>query len=82
MPESKIELSIIIISYNTKKITQDCLESIETSLKHSEISYETIVVDNASTDGSDKLSGNFRLIKNDKNLGFAKANNQGVREAK
>lgn len=82
MTEAKIELSIIIISYNTKKITENCLKSIETSLKQSPLSYEIILVDNASTDGSNEITGNFRLIKNSKNLGFARANNQGAREAK
>lgn len=82
MPKSGIELSIIVISYNTKKITQNCLESIETSLEQSSLSYEIILVDNASTDQSDKIISNFRLIRNSANLGFAKANNQGVKEAK
>lgn len=79
---NNIDLSIIVISYNTKKITQNCLESIETSLEQSSLSYEIILVDNASTDQSDKIISNFRLIRNSANLGFAKANNQGVKEAK
>lgn len=89
MADRKIELSIIVISYNTKKITENCLKSIETSLKQSPLSYEVILVDNASTDGSierfksnDLRFKNLKIIENKNNLGFAKANNQGVKEAK
>ncbi len=82
MPQAEIELSIIIVSYNTKKITQDCIKSIEVSLKQASMSYEIIVVDNASTDGSIQMLQNFKLLSNTTNLGFAKANNQGVKEAK
>lgn len=84
---NKIELSIIIISYNTKQITFDCLQSIYKSLKKTKIDYEVIVIDNASTDESvqsiDQLNNNkIRLIVNKINLGFAKANNQAVKEAR
>lgn len=87
MLKPEIELSIIIISYNTKKITEDCIKSIETSLKQSPLSYEIIIIDNASTDGTIKLLtslrvNGLRVIQNKTNLGFAKANNQGVKEAK
>lgn len=94
MSDGKIELSIIIISYNTKKITKKCLRSIDVSLKRSSLRYEIIVVDNASTDGTaesikqrSKVKGQNldqkpRIIKNKTNIGFAKANNQGVMEAK
>ena len=88
MIESKIDLSIVIVSYNTAKITQNCLESIKQSLANSKISYEIIVVDNASSDGSAQQIinfkfqiSNFKLITNKQNLGFAKANNQAVKEA-
>ncbi|MBI3366813.1 glycosyltransferase family 2 protein, partial [Candidatus Roizmanbacteria bacterium] len=87
MASDEIELSFIIITYNTKKIVQNCLESIQKSLNTSSLSYEIIVVDNASTDGtialltSSRIS-ELRVIQNTKNLGFAKANNQGVREAR
>lgn len=80
------DVSIIIVSYNTKDLTLDCIDSIlndEQSLKK-----EIIVVDNASLDGSidslDKLvrNGIITLIKNTRNVGFAKANNQGIKIAK
>lgn len=82
MSDGKIDLSIIIISYNTKKITSDCLNSVTKSLKDSSISYEIIVVDNASTDGSTEMLKNHNLVINKTNVGFAKANNQGVKQAK
>ncbi len=87
---SKIDLSIVIISYNTKKITQECLRSVFQSLASStnNLQYEIIVVDNASTDGSMEMlrdlakeKPNLILIENNKNVGFAKANNQGVKSA-
>lgn len=89
MPQTKVELSIVIVSYNTKKITENCLKSIETSLKQSTLSYEIILIDNASTDGSiERMENgewrmeNLKLIKNTRNVGFAKANNQGIKEAR
>ncbi|MGB9707249.1 MAG: glycosyltransferase family 2 protein [Microgenomates group bacterium] len=87
----QIDLSIIIISYNTKKITLNCLKSIIQSLKNTKITYEIIVVDNNSNDGSQKEILNFKvknkktnmkLIFNKDNIGFGKANNQAVKIAK
>lgn len=78
------ELSIIIVNWNTKDLLKQCITSIQTST--SGISYETIVIDNASTDGSlEMLRDNFpgiKLIKNTENTGFARANNQGIKVAK
>jgi GT2 family glycosyltransferase len=72
-------LSIIIVSYNTKQLLKDCIDSIENSLIG--ISYEIIVVDNASIDGSiDMIRTDYPnavIIDNNYNAGFAKANNQG-----
>ncbi len=76
-------LSIIIVSYNVAAIMRDCLHSIvrETSTPH-----EIIIIDNASTDEScamvEREFPNVHLIRNRDNQGFAKANNQGLREAK
>jgi len=86
---TKKELSIIIVSYNTKKITQECLNSIQLSLENSSINYEIIVVDNASTDSSQTLlkklaaqsKNKLRLIINPQNFGFGKANNQAAKQA-
>src|SRR3989338_7470766 len=86
---SKPDLSIIIISYNTKKITKDCLDSMLKSLKKSTLNYEIIVIDNHSIDRSLQLLreyssnySNIRIIENSENTGFGKANNQGVKIAK
>ena len=82
-----MNLSIIIVNFNTKELLLRCLHSIFQSKP--KIKYEVIVVDNASTDGSlESLSNfqvpttNFQLIRNRKNLGFAKANNQAIKRAK
>jgi len=78
-----IDLSIIIISYNTKKLTLECINSIIRNTHG--ISYEIIMVDNASDDGSvkavEKLSLKFpiRVISNSENVGFGQGNNQGMK---
>ncbi len=81
-----MDLSIIIVSYNTKKITDDCLASIKKSLSGSSVSSEIIVVDNVSTDGSREMLmkkyPEVITIFNDENVGFGRANNQGMRKAK
>ncbi len=87
---AKPDLSIIVVSYNTKKITKDCVNSIKKSLSGSPFKVELIVVDNASSDGSVELLGKesstrnliVRIIPNKENVGFGRANNQGVKEAK
>ncbi len=74
-------ISIIIVSYNTKDLIIDCLRSV---LKQDNRQYtvEVIVVDNASEDSSvQNILEKFpeiTVIENNKNLGFAKANNQGL----
>jgi len=90
---NQFDLSIIIISYNTEKITIDCLKSIIKSLKNSSLKYEIIIVDNASKDNSvssiKKLKSEIKnrnlkinLIENKENIGFGPANNQAVKLAK
>lgn len=86
---AKVDLSIIIVSYNTKKITKDCIESIDRSLTGSNIQYEVVVVDNDSRDGSQELletiskNPQTHLVykQSGKNLGFGKGNNFGVKIA-
>jgi GT2 family glycosyltransferase len=80
-----MNLSIVIINYNTKALLLDCLDSINKNTKN--LSYEIIIVDNASTDGSVEIlkrlkNRELKIILNRKNLGFAKANNQGIEIAK
>ena len=80
------DLSIIIVSYNTQEITKKCLENLIKSLTLTpKIKPEIIVVDNGSTDGSrvllEKLKNKYSYLKtifNSKNVGFAKANNEGL----
>ncbi len=82
-----MDLSIVILSYNTKTVLKDCIDSI---LKNSlGLSYEIIVVDNASKDGSVAMLSSFvrkekrvRFILNKVNVGFAAGNNQGISVAK
>jgi len=87
---AKIDLSIIIVSYNTKKITEDCLKSINRSLRASKIQYEIVVADNDSKDGSDELlkkmagdeSNHLVYFQTGENLGFGKGNNFAVKKAR
>jgi GT2 family glycosyltransferase len=76
-------LSIIIVSWNTRNLLADCLESVSLDLSTSHLSAEVVVVDNASHDGTaDMVRSRFgwaRLIANSDNLGFARANNQALR---
>ncbi|MEC0106166.1 glycosyltransferase family 2 protein [Paenibacillus taichungensis] len=78
------DVSIIIVNYNTRKLTLDCLASVYDSL--TSFHYELIVVDNASRDGSvEAIRDEYpdvRLIANRDNTGFAVANNQGMKIAK
>lgn len=87
--QPKIELSIIVLSFNTALLTKQTIESILTSLKSTSIKYEIIVFDNASqdktTDLIEKLTRIYpqiHLIKHGKNLGFSKGNNEAVKSAK
>jgi GT2 family glycosyltransferase len=78
-----IDLSVIIVSYNTRELLMNCLRSIRDCSKEAAI--EILVVDNNSGDGSaDSVERDFqevRLIRNRENTGFAAANNQALHEA-
>lgn len=75
------DLSIIILNYNTKDLLLACLRSVVAATKN-KFSYQLIVVDNASADGSvEAVKRNFKkikLIQSKKNLGFAAGNNLAV----
>ncbi len=79
-----MDISIIIVNYNTKTLIKQCLQSVFEKTK--EIEFEVIVIDNASHDGSQKmLKEEFPhviLIESDENLGFGRANNLGITVAK
>ena len=74
-----MDLGIIIVSYNTRQLTSDCLDSVFDELAASDVSAAVWVVDNASSDGSAKMlaerSPQAILIKSNENLGFAGGNN-------
>jgi exopolysaccharide biosynthesis polyprenyl glycosylphosphotransferase len=78
---ARIDLSIVIVNYNSGHWLQDCLHSIYRNAEG--VGFEVLVVDNGSTDGSlTAISGKFPEVKwmyNEKNLGFARAVNQGIR---
>ena len=88
------KLSIIILSYNTKDLTSDCLRSLIDQLKRSaHLESEIIVVDKGSADGSKEALNTSHLTLNTKhvvvntifnkeNLGYPKGNNQGIKIAK
>lgn len=79
-----MDLSVIIVNWNTKKLLEDCLESVFKFTQ--DISFEVMVVDNGSNDNSRQMVKSkfpkVKLIANKKNLGFTKANNQGMNVAK
>ncbi len=82
MTQDRPDLSLIIASYSTSALTQACVESI---IAHtSGITYEIVVVDDASTDDTvEQLRRGFpgiRVLVNDVNLHYAKTNNRGLSE--
>ena len=79
-----MDISIIVVTFNTRKLLLDCLASIFKTIK--EMSFEVWVVDNNSTDGtSEALREQYpevNVIPNKENLGFAAANNQAFKQMK
>lgn len=79
-----MKLSIIIVSYNVSELLDKCLKS--TIISAENIDHEIFVVDNNSQDSSTHMVENkypsVKLIKNSENLGFSKANNQGIKISK
>lgn len=80
---SGIQVSIIIVNYNTRKMTQECIESVFENTK--DISIEVILVDNRSTDDSKlffEKDKRLRYVYSFENMGFGRANNVGLMLAK
>ncbi len=80
-----MQLSIIIVSFNTLDITLKCLRNLRKNFVKYPLKYEVIVVDNGSVDGSPKALidlkkdwSNLKVILSKKNLGYGKANNKGT----
>ncbi len=73
-------LSVIIVNWNTRELLEQCLRSIYDTPQ--ELVFETLVVDNGSTDDSVAMVRQHfpqaRLVENQTNVGFAQANNQGI----
>ncbi|SNT02061.1 hypothetical protein SAMN05421640_2037 [Ekhidna lutea] len=80
----ELDLSIVIINYNTNELTRDCIASIKEN-NHS-LNYEIIVIDNSSQkeDPEDIKAAypEINLITSDENLGFGRANNIGIKISK
>lgn len=82
-----MQLSIIIVNWNVKNLIKKNILSILNKTKN--LDFEIIVIDNNSKDGSKKMllelqkhNAKLKIILNNKNKGFAKANNQGFKKAK
>lgn len=81
-----IELSVIVVSYNTRELTVACLDSLEREMSALSCAIEVLVVDNASSDGSAAAIRAHRLAPRllafSQNIGFAAANNRAASEAR
>lgn len=80
---NEMELEILILSYNTRELLRDCLGSVYQKIKG--IEFGVTVVDNGSRDNSVKMVKEefpqVEIIENRDNLGFARANNQAIRQS-
>ena len=83
-----MDLSIIIVNWNTEQLLRDCLSSVIASRQgtsRQKLDLEIFVVDNGSSDGSPQMVERefaaVKLIRNDDNRGFAAANNQAIKSA-
>ena len=79
-PHKKIDLSIIIVNFNSGQYLTRCLDFLKKNRPH--CSFEIFVVDNGSTDNSSEVVRKFykdvKLIRNSSNFGFSYANNQAI----
>ena len=79
-----MKLSIIIVNYNVKYFLEQCLDSVYLAVKNMEA--EVFVVDNHSSDGSTEylkpLFPDVLFIENQENVGFSRANNQAMAQAR
>jgi GT2 family glycosyltransferase len=78
-----VRLTIVLVTWNTANLTCECIRSV--LLHRADLAFEIVVVDNASTDGTVKtIHDEFtdvRVLRNEENVGFARACNQGMRAA-
>jgi len=84
MSSTPMDLSIIIVNWNSKEYLRKCIASILAETHG--IEFEIVVIDNASFDGCDQMLREtypqVRFIQSEKNLGFAKANNAAFHESR
>ena len=77
-----MDLSVITVSFNAKERLRECLRAV--FLPHSKVSFEMFGVDNASMDGSGEMVAaefpNVKLIRNQENVGYSRANNQSIKQ--
>ena len=79
-PNTELDMSIILVCWNNKEYLEPCLHSLyEEKLRYS---FDVVVVDNGSTDGSQEMLHNsfpdVKIIQNDHNVGLSRASNQGI----
>ena len=83
-PRNEFDLSVVIVNYNVRAFLEQALSSVNRAAEG--LAAETFVVDNGSADGSaEMVQSRFpdvRLIANEENVGFARANNQALRLAR
>lgn len=79
-----MKLTVVIVNYNVRYFLDHCLRSVRIAAQ--QVATEVVVVDNCSTDGSIELVQEeypeVRLVANKDNVGFSRANNQAIEEAK
>jgi GT2 family glycosyltransferase len=80
-PQTKHDLSVVIVNWNTRALLAECLASLDAHVP-AELDTQVIVVDNASSDGSAALVRDewpaIELIVNESNVGYQRANNQAL----
>src|SRR4030042_3149838 len=80
-------LSVIIVSWNTKSVTDECLKRLKVAAYHvrDKLTVEVIVVDNDSKDGTSEMIEKkypwVKLVRSGTNLGYAKGNNLGYKKS-
>lgn len=83
MVDTRLDVSVIIVSWNVRDLLRTCLRSIYDAVRG--LRFEVFVVDNASCDSSAQMVAHefpgVQLITNTENLGFGRANNQALRLA-
>lgn len=83
--EIKYKVSVVILNYKKPDMTLECVDYLQKSVAGSDVKLELIIVDNSAGETGDILNNALPddaiLINNHENLGFAKANNQGIQKA-